>query len=67
MYEFNNKNILIQEMKTRSQSEIKYVEHIRMLHQVSEKLLSDTSRLDAEKLRIIISNYEKLIKSLLDV
>lgn len=67
MYEFNNKNILIQEMKTRSQSEIKYVEHIRMLHSVSEKLLSDTSRLDAEKLRIIISNYEKLIKSLLDV
>ena len=67
MYEFNNKNILIQEMKTRSQSEIKYVEHIRMLHSVSEKLLSDTSRLDAEKLRIIIANYEKLIKSLLDV
>jgi hypothetical protein len=54
-------------MKTRSQSEIKYVEHIKMLHMVSEKLLSETSRMDAEKLRIIIANYEKLIKSLLDV
>lgn len=54
-------------MKTRSQSEIKYVEHIKMLHMVSEKLLNETSRMDAEKLRIIIANYEKLIKSLLDV
>lgn len=54
-------------MKTRSQSEIKYVEHIKMLHSVSEKLLSDTCRMDKDKLRIIIANYEKLIKSLLDV
>lgn len=44
-----------------------YVEHIRSLHSATSVLLDDLDKLECEKLRHIISQYEDLIKNMLDI
>ena len=42
-----------------------YIDHIIMLHNVSESLLSMANDLDAEQLKKVITNYENIIGELL--
>jgi hypothetical protein len=42
-----------------------YIDHIIMLHSVSESLLSMANDLDAEQLKKVITNYENIIGELL--
>lgn len=44
-----------------------YVEHIKELHNAAFILLDDLDKLEREKLKQIISQYENLIKNLLNI
>jgi hypothetical protein len=44
-----------------------YIQHVNNLHKSAEVLLSDTSQMKSEKLKIIIECYEKLIYHLLNL
>jgi len=48
-------------------SDTLYVEHIKELHNAAFILLDDLDKLEREKLRRIITQYENLIKNLLDI
>ena len=50
-----------------AQNKVPYIEHIKMLHEVSDTLLSNLEHMELDKLREIIKNYEIIIKHLLEL